>query len=140
MEREIGEMQALMGDLAHPDRFFRPNGEGSYGPHLLSAAAVRFLAAGGYTVVTWNNVPGDWIDPREQWVDRALETMAGQDWSLLVIHDFLVAPMIETLPRFIDAARAQDVEIVQDFPASCTPMVRGEARPWLADVCGNLPG
>ena len=66
--------------------------------------------------------------------------MAGQDWSLLVIHDFLVAPMIETLPRFIDAARARGVEIVQDFPASCTPMVRGEAQPCLAEVCGNLPG
>ncbi len=27
-EREIGETQALMGDLAHPDRLFRPYGGG----------------------------------------------------------------------------------------------------------------
>jgi peptidoglycan/xylan/chitin deacetylase (PgdA/CDA1 family) len=139
VEREIGEMQALMGDLVHADRFFRPNGEGNYGPHLLSGAAARFLAAGGYTVVTWNNVPGDWIEPRDQWPERALETMANQAWSLLVIHDFLVAPMIDTLPRFIDAARERCFEIVQDFPPSCTPMIRGEAQPNLPEICGNLP-
>ena len=126
--------QALLGDLSHPDRFFRPNGEGAFGKHLLSAAAVRYLEDGGYTVVTWNNVAGDWIEPRHEWVERALATMEDQDWSLLVIHDFLVGPMVETLTRFIDEARARGVEIVQDFPPSCMPMVRGHAQPHLADV------
>lgn len=132
--REIGEAQSLIADLAHPDRFFRPNGEGSLGKHLLSAAAVRYLEDGGYTVVTWNNVPGDWIEPRQQWVERALAILESQDWSLLVIHDFLVGPMVETLGRFIDEARERGVEIVQEFPPSCTPMVRGRPNEGVAEV------
>lgn len=134
VEREIGEMQMLLGDLSHPNRFFRPNGEGSFGKHLLSAAAVRYLEAGEYTVVTWNNVPGDWIEPKTGWTERAFATMETQAWSLLVIHDFLVGPMIETLPRFIDTARERGFDIVQEFPPSCTPMVRGISAPHIKDV------
>lgn len=132
--REIGMAQDLLGPLSHPDRFFRPNGEGHFGKHLLSAAAVAYLAAGGYTVVTWNNVPGDWIEPRDAWPDRALATMENQAWSLLVIHDFLVGPMADTLTRFIDTARARGFEIVQDFPPSCTPMVRGTCGAHIVEV------
>jgi hypothetical protein len=101
---------------------------------LLSATAVRYLEAGGYTVVTWNNVPGDWIEPQAQWPARAFATMEQQDWSLLVIHDFLIGPMIDTLTYFIDAARSRGVEIVQDFPPACTPMVRGQSKEHIADV------
>jgi len=125
--REIGAMQDRIGDLAHPDRFFRPNGGGTMGQHLLSRAAVDYLAEGRYTVVTWNNVPGDWIEPQREWVDRALATMTDQEWSLLVIHDFLVAPMLPTLDRFLDEVAARNVAVVQEFPADCLPMVRGEA-------------
>lgn len=132
--REIGAAQALLGDLSHPDRFFRPNGDGSFGKHLLSASAVRYLEAGGYTVVTWNNVPGDWIDPKEAWGDRAIATAETQDWSLVVIHDFLVGPMIDTLTGFIDATRDRGFEIVQDFPPSCVPMLRGHSAAHIVDV------
>jgi peptidoglycan/xylan/chitin deacetylase (PgdA/CDA1 family) len=132
--REIGAAQTLLGDLSHPDRFFRPNGDGSFGKHLLSASAVRYLEAGGYTVVTWNNVPGDWIEPKSAWGDRAIATAETQDWSLVVIHDFLVGPMIETLTGFIDAARDRGFEIVQDFPPSCVPMLRGHSASHIVDV------
>ena len=45
-DREIGEAQALIGDLAHPDRLFRPYGGGGViGPRLLSAAAVATSSA-----------------------------------------------------------------------------------------------
>ena len=41
VEREIGETQAIIGDLAHPDRLFRPNGGGGViSQRLLSASAV----------------------------------------------------------------------------------------------------
>src|SRR5580658_5217360 len=60
-DREIGKTQALIGDLAYPDRLFRPYGGGGViGPRLLSAAAVAHLERGGYTCVLWNSVPRDW--------------------------------------------------------------------------------
>ncbi len=41
-EAEIDRAQALIGDLAHPDRLFRPQGGGgALGPHLLNRAALR---------------------------------------------------------------------------------------------------
>jgi peptidoglycan/xylan/chitin deacetylase (PgdA/CDA1 family) len=133
-ETEIAAAQRAVGDLAHPDNLFRPNGDGRLGRHLLSRAAVDLLLAGGYTVVTWNNVPGDWIEPRAEWVERALATLDAQPWSVVVLHDFLLGPMIETLPRFLDSVSARGVEIVQDFPAECTPIVRGRATAGLAAV------
>jgi peptidoglycan/xylan/chitin deacetylase (PgdA/CDA1 family) len=57
---EIGRTEALIGDLAHPDRLFRPfGGGGELGPHLLSADIVEYLKAGGYTCVLWNVIPRD---------------------------------------------------------------------------------
>lgn len=135
---EIGRAQALIGDVSHPDRFFRPNGAGTKGPHLLSRAAADYLAEHRYTVVTWNNVPGDWIDPLEEWVDRALEIMRTQDWSLVVLHDFLTGPMLPTLARFIEEARAEGAEFVQDFPPDCVHMLRGEAQASLPSI--TMPG
>jgi peptidoglycan/xylan/chitin deacetylase (PgdA/CDA1 family) len=134
VEREIGATQVLLGDLAHPAKFFRPNGDGRLGQHLLSRAPGEYLTAGGYTVVTWNNVPGDWIEPRDQWVERALATLRAQDWSVVVLHDYLLGPMIETLPRFLAELTAQGIEIVQSFPADCTPIDRGQATAGLAAV------
>ena len=39
VEREIGDMEKLLGPLAHEARLFRPNGRGKIGPHLLSVQA-----------------------------------------------------------------------------------------------------
>jgi peptidoglycan/xylan/chitin deacetylase (PgdA/CDA1 family) len=133
-EREIGETQELLGDLAHPDRFFRPIGQGQIGHHLLSRAAVDYLATHEYTLVTWNNVPRDWVEPRAQWVGRALETMAQQDWALLVLHDFAIAGMLGTLTDFLDRMQNNGVDIVQEMPPSCVPMLRGEIRAPLEDL------
>ena len=128
-EKEIAAAQAMLGRLAHPDRLFRPHGKGTKGPHLLSREAVRYLGAHRYTVVIWNNVPGDWIAPHDHWVEAALSTMAGQDWSLLVLHDSALSEVMDTLPRFLDAVAERGVEIVQAFPEDCIVMSRGEARP-----------
>ena len=131
---EIGRAQQAIGSLSHPDRFFRPNGAGKLGPHLLSRAAVEYLSEHRYTVVTWNNVPEDWTEPREEWVDRAIATMLTQDWSLVVIHDFLIGPMLETLSRFFEQVRAAGAEFVQDFPPGCVHMRRGLALPSLPTI------
>ena len=67
------EIEAVeLGALEHPDKLFRPSGEGGdLEPGLLNHVAVDTLVAGGYTCVLWNAVPGDWEDP-DGWVDRAL--------------------------------------------------------------------
>jgi peptidoglycan/xylan/chitin deacetylase (PgdA/CDA1 family) len=131
---EIGRAQQAIGTLSRPDRFFRPNGAGKLGPHLLSRAAVDYLAEHHYTVVTWNNVPEDWTEPKQEWVDRAIATMLKQEWSLVVIHDFLIGPMLETLASFIEQARAAGAEFVQDFPPTCVHMRRGVALPSLPTI------
>ena len=52
---EIAETDALLGDLAAPERYFRPNGGGgALGAHLLNAAAARHLMAPRATMVLWN--------------------------------------------------------------------------------------
>ncbi|WP_108660018.1 polysaccharide deacetylase family protein [Acuticoccus kandeliae] len=130
--REIGETERLIGPLAHPDRLFRPNGAGALGPHLLSPAAVAYLAANRYTVITWNNVPGDFRPPHEAWLETALATLDAQDWSLLVLHDPFIARMLDRLARFCDALEARGIAIVQSFPPSCILMERGVATPELA--------
>ena len=71
VRREIDLTQELVGDLVHPDKLFRPfGGGGNLDERLLNDAAVEHLVAGGYTVLTWNAVPGDWKDPHG-WVQRS---------------------------------------------------------------------
>lgn len=123
--REIGETERLIGPLAHADRLFRPNGAGALGPHLLSPAAVSYLSEHSYTVVTWNNVPGDFRAPHEAWLPRALDTIEEQDWSLIVLHDQFIAPMLDLLARFCDALEDRGVAIEQSFPSSSILMERG---------------
>jgi peptidoglycan/xylan/chitin deacetylase (PgdA/CDA1 family) len=123
--REIGEAQTALGDLASPDRFFRPYGGGGVlGPRLLGRAAVRYLRDGGYTCVLWNSVPRDWEDTRG-WPDRALADVAREDWTLVVLHDIPTGAM-DALPRFVDRALDAGATIVPELPPACVPIVRGE--------------
>jgi peptidoglycan/xylan/chitin deacetylase (PgdA/CDA1 family) len=119
VENEIEAAERVLGPLALPQRLFRPNGGGRVGEHLLSQAAREWLAARKYTVVTWNNVPEDWVEPRREWVERALKTAETQDWSLLVLHDPYLADMMDTLPAFLDEVQRRGGSFTQDFPPSC---------------------
>jgi peptidoglycan-N-acetylglucosamine deacetylase len=122
--REIERTQALIGDLAHPDRLFRPvGGGGELGPHVLTPETTGVLAAGGYTCVLWNAVPGDWRDP-DGWVDRALTRCREAGRTLLVLHDLPTGAM-RHLPRFLDAAAAEGMTFTQALPEACLPIVRG---------------
>jgi peptidoglycan-N-acetylglucosamine deacetylase len=119
---EIEATQEAIGALAHPDRLFRPSGEGGdLEPGLLNAAAVAALTAGGYTCVLWNAVPGDWKDPYG-WVDTALRQLASHEWTLLVLHDVAGAAAAR-LEDFLDRVAA---DVVQDFPPDCVPIRAGE--------------
>ena len=133
--KEIGRTEELIGALAHPDKFFRPNGGGGkLGPHLLSPAARDYLVAHDYSVVLWNAIPEDWKDA-DGWVARAMTQVQGQSppqpWSLMVLHDLPGGAMAH-LESFIAQARAAGAQFVQEFPPDCVPLHRGAARPGLA--------
>lgn len=84
---EILDAQQLLGDLADPDRLFRPfGGGGALGPHLLNEEAVATLKEERMTCVLWNAIPRDFAEPANS-VDRALEQCRAQPWTLLVLHD-----------------------------------------------------
>jgi hypothetical protein len=80
--------------------------------------------------VLWNSVPRDWEDT-EGWPERALEDVARQDWTLVVLHDVATGAMA-ALPRFLDRVRDAGVTITAELPPACVPIVRGE-------VVGPLP-
>jgi len=123
-DREIGETQALIGDLAHPDRLFRPNGGGGViSQRLLSASAVSYLVGGGYTCVLWTSVPRDW-EADAAWVDRCLADIEAQEWTVVVAHD-LPSGGMAYLPTLLDRIEAMGAEFVQDFPRACVPIRRG---------------
>jgi peptidoglycan-N-acetylglucosamine deacetylase len=121
---EIGGAQQLLGNLAHPDRLFRPfGGGGALGPSLLNRKALDYLCSCGFTCVLWNCIPRDWEDPAG-WVDRALEQCRSKSWSLVVLHDLPTGAM-SNLARFIAGLRGSGAEIVQEFPSDCVPVLRG---------------
>jgi peptidoglycan/xylan/chitin deacetylase (PgdA/CDA1 family) len=123
--REIERTQALIGELAHPDRLFRPvGGGGELGPHVLTPETVEVLVAGGYTCALWNAVPGDWHDPGG-WVERALEQCRATGRTLLVLHDLPTGAM-DHLERFLDTALAEGMRFTQALPEACLPIVRGQ--------------
>ncbi|HUC16814.1 MAG TPA: polysaccharide deacetylase family protein [Acetobacteraceae bacterium] len=126
-EMEIGRTQKVIGDLAHPDRLFRPFGGGGHlDSRLLNARVVTFLQNGRYSSVLWNAIPRDWEDP-EGWVERALRQCAAQPWTLMVLHDLPTGAMAR-LPHFLDRIAAAGGRIRQDFPPDCVPILRGQIR------------
>lgn len=115
---EISRTQEAMGALAHPRRFFRPfGGGGALGPHLLSRAAFDHLCAEQYTCVLWNAIPRDWEGDRN-WVQRAIDLCAGQDWTLIVLHDLPTGAM-QYLHEFLCRLEDNGFDIEQDFPPEC---------------------
>jgi peptidoglycan-N-acetylglucosamine deacetylase len=122
---EIVETEALIDELGHPDRLFRPfGGGGELGPHLLSAAAVDVLRKEKMTCVLWNAIPRDWDNPRG-WAETALAQCLSQPWTLLVLHDLPTGAM-GRLKIFIDRVLDHGGRFRQDFPPECVPIRRGE--------------
>lgn len=134
VQREIGEAQTLLEGLAHPRKFFRPNGGGTVGPHLLSPEALDYLVGGRFTVVTWTSAPGDWIAPHRPWLDKALAEIETSDWTVLVLHDRFIADMMDTLERFHAELDERGIEVVQDFPRSCVVLEEGLAKGSLGAI------
>lgn len=132
---EIEATQALLDalDVVSNPPLFRPFGQGGrLGPHLLSSAAASHLEAEGYTVALWNSVPVDWEPPFDAWVTRALGDVASNDHTVIVLHDLPTGAM-DHLPAFLDEIGRRGIEVTQELPGGCTPMVAGRAGPELAD-------
>jgi peptidoglycan/xylan/chitin deacetylase (PgdA/CDA1 family) len=122
---EIGRTQDLIGDLAHPHRWFRPfGGGGNLDRRLLNRHALDYLVAGRFSCVLWNAIPRDW-DDAEGWLPRALAQIEAQPWSLMVLHDVPSGAM-RHLDRFLHEARARGVRFRQDFPPACVPVLDGQ--------------
>jgi peptidoglycan-N-acetylglucosamine deacetylase len=122
--REFEQAEQALAWLDQPQKLFRPPGSGKLGKHLLQPAVVERLQAGGYSCVLWNSVPGDWRDPNG-WLERAVSDFQSRDWTLLVLHDIpsgAMAHLEEFLARLHDAG----VELTQEFPPDCVPIVQGK--------------
>jgi peptidoglycan/xylan/chitin deacetylase (PgdA/CDA1 family) len=136
VDHEIGRTQELLGGLAHPHRYFRPQGGGGkLGLHLLSAEAADFLERGRYTCVLWNSIPRDWDDP-DGWVGRALVHCEQQPWTLMVLHDIPSGAM-RHLDRFLDQVAEKGGRLRQDFPPDCVPMADGIASATFASYVSD---
>lgn len=123
---EIRDMHELMtttlGHWGAP--WFRPFGRGgTLGRHVFSQAAVNELSTLRYSILLWNSVPRDWIDPTG-WVDTALNSIGSNEHTVVVLHDTPTGAM-DHLPRFLDALDSRRIEIDSEFPTECVPMVRG---------------
>lgn len=130
-EREIGQTQQLLGELA-TGRLFRPNGDkGRLGEHMLSQDAVDYLCANRYTAISWNCVPNDWVMPADAWVARALDAMKTQDWTLLVLHDYCVESAMKHVGPFLDRLIGEGCEFSMEFPPECVMIKDGVRTPAL---------
>ena len=122
---EFDRTQEAIGTLAHPQRLFRPYGQGGNLDHrLLSRPVLAHLVQQRATIVLWSALPRDWQDA-DGWVERAMEQIATQPWSLMVLHDIPGGAM-RHLDRFIALVQDRGGRIRQDFPPDCLPMVDGE--------------
>jgi peptidoglycan/xylan/chitin deacetylase (PgdA/CDA1 family) len=135
--REIGEAQALLGDLVHPRRFFRPNGKGRTGPHLLSQAAVDFLAAGQYSCILWSVMPRDGTDP-PGWPGRAMTGVRRQAQSTVVVHDRVNGGM-PYLEPFIRQVLEEGGSFRQEFSPDVVVMEAGRPLVPLETISNSDP-
>jgi peptidoglycan-N-acetylglucosamine deacetylase len=122
---EIERTSDLIGDFAHPSRFFRPFGEGgNLDDRLLSDSVVNHLCDRRYSCVVWNAIPRDWDDP-DGWDGTALHQISRQDESLVVLHD-IAGRAMDHLDQFIAYAIDSGVTFRQDFPESCVLIREGK--------------
>jgi len=129
---EVAKSQKVIGDLAHPDRLFRPFCNAGVIDHrVFKRDHIERLAKDGYTCVMFNAVTGDWAD-REGWLTRGIAEIESRPWTTLVLHDIAGWPdgtqtgSMERLEEFINLVRDGGHEIVQELDPACTPMRRGE--------------
>ena len=121
---EFDRTQQAIGSLLHHHHFFRPYGQGgNLDNRLLSRAVLEHLARETATIVLWSALPRDWQDA-DGWVERALDQIAAQPWSLMVLHDLPTGAM-QHLDRFLGLVADRGGRVRQDLPPDCLPMIDG---------------
>lgn len=134
---EIGRTQDAIGDLAHPQRWFRPfGGGGNLDRRLLKPSVVDHLTREKHSCVLWNSIPRDWDDP-DGWTERALDQCSRQPWTLMVLHDLPTGAM-DHLERFLDRAAAAGARFRQDFPPACVPIRNGAIALPIDDYVSSI--
>jgi peptidoglycan-N-acetylglucosamine deacetylase len=103
---------------------FRPYAVGGVtDARLMSRHGADRLRTGGYTCVLWNSVPGDWLDA-DGWLDRAVDDVTSQPWTVVVLHDLPVGAA-DHLVEYLDRLDALGVRFSLDTPDECTPIRAG---------------
>lgn len=126
---EIDNTQSALGELAHPDKLFRPYGGQGRMDGALNGVASEHLARNGFTCVLWNSVPGDFRDPHG-WPDVAFHQAKQTEWPLVVLHDILCDAM-EHLDAFIAGLKDRGFVFRQEFPDSAVAIRGGKPTPVL---------
>jgi peptidoglycan/xylan/chitin deacetylase (PgdA/CDA1 family) len=129
---EVTRTWEALGDLAHPDRLFRPFcNAGIVNDRVFKRIDVQRLQDDGATCVFFNCVPHDW-DDADGWVGRALEDIETREWSTVVLHDIAGYPdgvdvgSMRRLDEFLTAAREAGHEFVQEITPDCILIERGK--------------
>ena len=124
VDSELARTSEAVAAVGGDALLFRPYGVGGVtDERLMSRHGADRLRAGGYTCVLWNSLPGDWLDAAG-WVDRAVEDVTAQPWTVVVLHDLPVGAA-DHLVEFLDRLDALGVQFSQDTPDECTPIRAG---------------
>jgi peptidoglycan/xylan/chitin deacetylase (PgdA/CDA1 family) len=128
---EVGATFEALGDLAHPDRLFRPFcNAGVINDRVFKRSDVEQIRRDGLTCVFFNSLPRDWNDG-EGWVGRGLQDIETRPWSTIVLHDIAGYPdgvracPMRRLEDFITSALGAGHEFVQEFSPDCILIERG---------------
>ena len=131
--KEIQDMDNLLLGLSHESHFFRPNGRGKLGTHLLNQEAIDYIVESCATVVLWTSVPLDRrvdVDTADAWLSQAKNDILRNEWTLMVLHDrpsgHEGSQPMDFLPNLLSWARDNHIEILQSFPPSCIPISKGK--------------
>ena len=135
--REIRGAQEKLGDLSHPRKFFRPNGKGSVGPHLLSKSAVNLLVDEKYTLVLWSAMVFDGTDP-PGWPGRAIKHCQAEPRSTIVVHDRFGGGM-GYLEEFILQVLDAGGRFTQDFNPEVIPISEGRIMHSIDQISNDSP-
>ncbi len=129
---EFERTERALDFLNQPVRLFRPYGRGGkLGTHLLHPAVVPLLD----TCVLWKFVSGDWRDP-DGWMARALADCRAREWSLVVLHDIPSGAMLH-LDDFIRTLKQEGMELTQEYPPECVPIVNGKIVLPIEPYCSS---
>ncbi|MEZ5078277.1 MAG: polysaccharide deacetylase family protein [Solirubrobacterales bacterium] len=120
-----------LGDLAHPDRLFRPFcNAGIVNDRVFKKVDVERLEQDGYTCIFFNSLPHDWDDGKG-WVGRGLSDIETREWSTTVLHDIpgypegVDARPMARLEDFVTGALDAGHEFVQEFSPDTVLIKRG---------------